>query len=462
VNANRRTRAIGIIRVSRRNRSEGSGHSPEVQRRLIIKFARDQGWELRPEDILNENDIRDGNVSGGADLSERPGFGPAVARIERGGADVVLMADFSRFFRDIDVQRAVIAQVEAAGGELWTVSDGRISHETAESELTANLQGSVTHFQRRYARDKSVLAVEIAIEQGKVPWCQTAPGYLRDDDSKLRPDPAKVPIIRKAFEMRARGATVADVRACLAEHGVVKSYHGTGHLLRDRIYLGEVHFKNRVNFFAHEPIIDRDLFERVQRVAVPRGRRPKSERLLARLGVLRCASCDGRMVVGSQRQNGKPYHFYRCGHVREDCDQRATIAAETVEQLVIDAVRNAVADAEGRASAEAGVREAERDVERAQENYEAAMGALADFTDAAAVARLRELREAWLAAQARVDQLGGNRAAVTITAGKDWDRISYEGRRALIRATVESVVVSPGRGIDRVTIQFVGEELWAA
>jgi hypothetical protein len=41
--------------------------------------------------------------------------------------------------------------------------------------------------------------------------------------------------------------------------------------------------------YAHEPIVDGELFGRVQRVKIPRGRKAKSDRLLARLGVLRQA-----------------------------------------------------------------------------------------------------------------------------------------------------------------------------
>ena len=48
-------RAIGILRVSRQNRNEDSRESPEVQRRLITRFAgpQGQGWDLI--EILDEN-----------------------------------------------------------------------------------------------------------------------------------------------------------------------------------------------------------------------------------------------------------------------------------------------------------------------------------------------------------------------------------------------------------------------
>ena len=61
-------RAIGIVRVSRQNRDEDSRESPEVQRRLITRFAgpQGQGWDLI--EILDENELRNGNVSGGGDI----------------------------------------------------------------------------------------------------------------------------------------------------------------------------------------------------------------------------------------------------------------------------------------------------------------------------------------------------------------------------------------------------------
>jgi hypothetical protein len=99
------------------------------------------------------------------------------------------------------------------------------------------------------------------------------------------------------------------------------------------------------------------------------------------------------------------------------CDHPVTISAEPVERIVTDAVRAALVDVEGRASAESNVREAEHDAEQARVNYEAALAVLADFTDRAPVDRLRELREAWEAAQKRLEQLGGG-AVVTINAGE--------------------------------------------
>jgi PHD/YefM family antitoxin component YafN of YafNO toxin-antitoxin module len=161
------------------------------------------------------------------------------------------------------------------------------------------------------------------------------------------------------------------------------------------------------------------------------------------------------MAVGTANHGGYP--LYRCPPTG-DCTRRVTVSAELVEGIVSDAVREALADAEGRASAESSVRNAECAVERAQGDLDAAIQAFAGLDrEQTAVERLGELRDARNAAQERLDQLGGQRAAVVVTIAADWDRLSIDERRALIRATVERVTVAPGRGASRVSVKLVGQ-----
>lgn len=138
-----------------------------------------------------------------------------------------------------------------------------------------------------------------------------------------------------------------------------------------------------------------------------------------------------------------------------------TISAELVEGIVTYAVRAALSDAEGRASAERGRREAERVAEQAQEVLDSAIRAFAGAGidgEPTAVEQLGELREARDAAREHVEQLGGDRTdAVVVNAGADWDRLTLDERRALIRAVVASVTVATGRAAGRVSVQLVGE-----
>ena len=113
------------------------------------------------------------------------------------------------------------------------------------------------------------------------------------------------------------------------------------------------------------------------------------------------------------------------------------------------------------ASAEKGRREAERVAEQAQEVLDNAIRAFAGAgidAEPTAVEQLGQLREARDSAREHVEQLGGDRTdAVVVNAGADWDRLTLDERRALIRAVVASVTVAAGRGAGRVSVQLVGE-----
>src|SRR5207248_4912470 len=164
------------------------------------------------------------------------------------------------------------------------------------------------------------------------------------------------------------GASLVEIQAFLAEHGIERALSGVAWMLRSRMYLGEIHFGELHNTRAHEAIVtDRALFERVQRRTVSRGRQAKSERLLARLGVLRCGTCDSRMVINSDSGS------YRCGDTSANrCRRRAAVKADRVEEMVLDAVRaySATADRHRRASRRQQIREADAAIERANADHD--------------------------------------------------------------------------------------------
>jgi hypothetical protein len=177
-----------------------------------------------------------------------------------------------------DVQREVIRRVEGAGGRLVTAA-GKISHATAEAALHANLNGAIAQYTKRTAVERSWAAVEIAIEEGRVPWTSPTPAYDTDQDGRLVPN-EQAPIVEEAFGMRARGARIAAVREYLRASGVARSYHSATTLLESRVVLREIHFgAHTPNPGAHPAIVDRDTWMAVQRATVSRGRRAKSERV---------------------------------------------------------------------------------------------------------------------------------------------------------------------------------------
>jgi site-specific DNA recombinase len=441
--------AIGIIRVSRVKGREGENfRSPEEQRERIAGECETDGLEL-----LRTTDEMD--VSGVTPLEDRQGLREAVEAVERGEAQAIVAAYFDRFFRDLDVQREVVRRVNKAGGEVLAVGFGRVAEDTPEEWLNGTMQEMMSEYRRRQTKSRMANAQRQAVERGVVPYPYDCPGYMRVTDDRGKnprfvPDPLKAPVVDQAFQLRAGGAGIKQVRAFLAEHGIDRTFHGVQALLRSRVVLGELLFGEFVNPNAHEPIVEERTWRAVQKMVVSRGRQAKSNRLLARLGVLRCGSCGAPMQVGN---TGSPYPIYRCSPT-SDCTNRMAITASIAEQVVTDRVRAALADVRGRASVEAHVQDAEDRLQRAQDTLSAAIEAFDGWTEPEAVAKLAELRVERDDAEAHLRQLGNTRTAVTIDGAADWEKLSVEERRALIRATVERAVINEGRGAERVAVEL--------
>jgi site-specific DNA recombinase len=443
-------RAIGVVRVSRVGDRDGERFvSPSEQAERIAAACERDGLDLL--DTIEELD-----VSGGATLARRHGLRRAVEMIEAGEADVLVAAYFDRLVRSLRVQDELVSRVEAAGGQVLAVDVGQVTNGSAGQWLSGTMLGAVAEYARRVTAERTSDAKRRAVERGVPPFPNVPPGYRRGEGSRLEPDPDTAAAVAEAFRLRANGATVMEVREHLREHGVDRSFHGVQALLGSRIVLGELRFGSIVNLEAHPAIVDAATWAAVQRMRSPRGRRAKSDRLLARLGVLRCGTCGGRMVVGSS--NHGTYPLYRCSPV-SDCPRRVTVSADMAESVVVGAVQELLEGMRGTATVADGAEHAERDLERAEHDLDAAVRAFTGLEDVdAARERLTALRETRDAARDRLAELRAASApAVTVTATGDWHLLTLDEQRALIAAVVDRAVVAPGRGRGRITVEPRGK-----
>jgi DNA invertase Pin-like site-specific DNA recombinase len=435
-------RAVGVIRVSRVKGREGDAfRSPEVQRDRIEAVCKSNGWRLGA--VFEEMD-----VGGTKPLDERPGLLNAAEAVETKRAGVVVVGYFDRLVRDPHVRDQFVDRVEAASGEVWTADMGRTSNGTAAERFTGGVLAQAARFVRDSNAEKARAAQVEAVAQGIWMSPGVPVGYVLAADRRLTPDPKLAPIVREAFELRANGARLEEVRAFLSEHGIERTRAGVAALLRNRAVLGELQFGELHNPEAHLAIVDRVTFERVQRVTITRGRQPKSQHLLSRLGVLRCASCGGRMSITTSNYR---YRAYRCGN--RDCPRRAAISAPPIEGFVVEHVKTALAGIRESAYAEHDLDADERRVEETERRYAAAVAVL-DPTEPEEVERLRQFKEERDAARQgledRKQSLGAATLAVSVD---DWDDFTRDEQRDLIRAVIERVTVAPGRGRDRIKIE---------
>jgi hypothetical protein len=161
------------------------------------------------------------------------------------------------------------------------------------------------------------------------------------------------------------------------------------------------------------------------------------------------------MVVGRQTQNGREYPYYHCGRVTADCADQQHITAPLTEETVVAYVKKALAGLTGRANGASGVAEVKAELERTQVAYDNLVATLDGLTDDPSVReKLLELRVTRDEAKQRYDEAleADDSLSVAVSTG-DWDDLTLDEQRDLIRAVIKRVVIHPGRGAERIEIQ---------
>ena len=191
-------------------------------------------------------------------------------------------------------------------------------------------------------------------------------GYYLDDEQHLQIDERKAPFVREIFQRYADGDMIKTIIDDMNDRGVgitvrmkkkagkkaydkPLGYNNVRRMLSNRKYIGEYRFKDIVIEDAIPAIIDKDLFEKVQkRIAVntraPAIHKAEDEYLLTTH--LFCGKCKAMMIGDSGKgKKGTVYHYYKCVNTkkRHTCDKKA-IGKEKIENAVIKAVMDKIMD----------------------------------------------------------------------------------------------------------------------
>ncbi|MGL5862522.1 MAG: recombinase family protein, partial [Phycicoccus sp.] len=164
-------------------------------------------------------------------------------------------------------------------------------------------------------------------------------------------DPERAPFVTMAFELYATGSySFIELRDALTDAGLRTkgnrrygprpvSIHTIGAMLRDRYYLGYVTYDGVEYPGRHEPLIDQDLFDRVQKVLyTERGagtRRRVHDHYLK--GTIWCARCRKRLIYfPTTGKTGQRYEYYVCRGVQDRSCDLPSLPLAKVERAVAD------------------------------------------------------------------------------------------------------------------------------
>jgi DNA invertase Pin-like site-specific DNA recombinase len=457
---------VAIVRVSApRGRGGDSFISTELQLDGIRSWVDTHDEYRLPDDLVFE----ELDVSGARPLARRPSLRRAVELVESGEAAGIIGVRLNRIARSPEVYGEVKRRVLAGGGVVIGVDEGGVRTDEPEVDLQDDVTQSFAKYEVGRARKVFQLARARAVRRGVATFPAPA-GYdrlaVQDDPrgpvGRLVPN-EDAPMISEAFRMRAAGDSVNAIAEALTRARVQArpgkkgsfttgwSRSGVAHLLRNRVYLGELSADHVVNPNAHEPLIDAAMFHAAQRPVKARPVRESRHPFLL-TKVTRCAGCGAAMVGVMAHPHGreKPAHaLYRCQ--TRGCPAHASIGARKLEAYVENRLLaylstmpvDAAIDVNDQS--ELAVLEARRDeLQREVDAWRSMPVADIDpaFYAQGLSDRLAPLDET-------LTEIGRLRASqnrqpghvLTATVPDDWQDLDLPERREIVRAAIESVTV---------------------
>jgi DNA invertase Pin-like site-specific DNA recombinase len=446
----------GYIRVSRRgDRDDERLRSPDYQHQAIERFANGEGLEVQwfaPEI----------DVSGSK--PQRRILDEIIRQVESGQLGGIVVAKLDRLSRLRPRDRVLLFEaIEDAGGVVLSASE-QIDPSTPEGRFARDVFLGVARMQWEKYREGFETAKEGAIASGIAVQNRPAVGYRKRADRRIEPDPKTAPIVREAFERRARGEGPSALARFLESQRVRTSQgsktwskQAVYGMVSNPIYKGLLRYGRDdrfVNTASHEPIVSEALWAAAQK---PNGHHPaplrSAESTWLLSGLLRCSACRYAMQ-GTKTSRGK--RIYRCTRTHSGgvCPAPARIDADPIEELAVEEFWLAMRQARGKGHRDVSgrVHELELDLERAERVLGALLApemlaVVADLPDyAARVADARQVRDAAAEALGREQaQVAPERLLPVATLRDAWESMTIPERRDLLGQHFDCLALSRER-----------------
>ena len=349
--AGKEPRPIRCAIYTRKSTEEGldqAFNSLDAQREACAAYIlnqRHEGWVAGP-DLYDDGGFSGGNM-------ERPGLKQLLADIAVGKVNVIVVYKVDRLTRSLADFAKIVDVLDAAGASFVSITQS-FNTTTSMGRLTLNVLLSFAQFEREVTGER--IRDKIAASKKKGMW-MGGPVPLGYDvcDRKLVVNEAEADtvrhIMRRYLGLGSVRALIEDLaldqrvtkvqnRASGPRRGGIAFQRGTlFHLLKNRIYLGEIVHKGVSHAGEHQSIVPRDLWDLVQqRLSEHATRRmlgngadhPSLLTGLVRDGL-------GRKMSPSHAVKGPKRYRYYITYSGTDAEHPVwRVSAHDLEQIVLD------------------------------------------------------------------------------------------------------------------------------
>ena len=341
-------------RLSHEDELQGESNSISNQKRILETYAKQNGFS-------NLQWYTDDGYSGAN--FQRPGFQAMLADIEAGKVGTVIVKDMSRLGRNyLQVGMYTEMIFPQKGVRFIAINDG-VDSAQGDNDF-APLRNIFNEWLVRDTSKKIKAVKRSKGMSGKPVTSKPVYGYLMDEDENYIIDEEAAPVVRQIYQLCLAGNGPTKIARMLTEQQIptpgTLEYRRTGstrryhpgyeckwatntvvHLLENREYTGcLVNFKTEKPSYKlkhsienppekqavfenhHEPIIDRETWERVQELRKQRKRPNRYDEVGLFSGILFCADCGSVMYQQRYQTDKRKQDCYICGSYKKrtvDC-----------------------------------------------------------------------------------------------------------------------------------------------
>ncbi|WP_245959610.1 recombinase family protein [Prauserella flavalba] len=333
---------VGIY-VRRSTDDEHQPYSIEAQdARLEAYIGSQPGWRL----VARFPDDASGATT------ERDGLQRALAAARAGLIDVLLVYRVDRFSRNLRDMVMLLDELDSAGVVFRSATEP-FDTSTPMGRMLVQMLGMFAQFERDTIIDRVIAGMERKHAKGKWKGGKRPFGYQVDKTSHtLIVDEHEAVIVRLIFDLYTKDrlgsraiAKVLNDRGHRTSSGGKWSGYQVIRALNNRVYLGELTFRETTVTDTHAPIIDLTVWEQAQAILDARGEshahRAASGSDYVLTGRLRCPQCGKAMIGTRATGRNRTYRYYTCWNLaRYDaskCDFKR-LNADAVDAAVLDAL----------------------------------------------------------------------------------------------------------------------------
>jgi len=458
------SKAVGYVRVSTQEQAR-SGISIPDQEQRIRDYCTARKLEL-------VEIYRDSGVSAGVKLSNRPTGHNLLACLQNGVCNVVAVK-LDRLFRNTVECLETVVEWDNQDKALHLIDFGGAALDTksAMNKTFLTMTAAFAELERELTRERILSAHRYIALEGKWKGGRLPLGYRYHDreskDYTPEIDPDTAPLVRFMFESKANGWSNAAILRGLAEKGYKTYVAQINNILANRYYISEREVDGKVYPVDIPPLIDRELWHRVQAAKTFNGYTPGRRRYILS-GILRCGRCGELMIRWNRASKG--YAEYACkGRKHWGTCKGVGIRERIAEKAVLEPFFAHVDEQNySRAIAQANARERE-DTSRVS-CIRSEIAALKDkqarllhlhlegkLSEGQWDQESKPLNQQLQIRQAELNRAEAELALPAVWEGDirdDWKTLNLDERRHALRLFINHAVVHPGRGPERVEISW--------